>query len=108
MDKGEIWVVNLSSGRGNEQSGSRPCLILANTKTNLVTIVPLTSNLEALRFPYTLEIKSSEKNGLESDSIALIFQLQAIDKRRIVKKIGVVEKYYIEEISKKLRSMLQI
>ena len=108
MDKGEIWVVNLSSGRGNEQSGSRPCLILGNIKTNLVTIVPLTSNLEALRFPYTLEIKSSEKNGLESDSIALVFQLQAIDKRRLIKKIGIVEKYFLEDINKRLRSMLQL
>ena len=108
MDKGEIWIVNLSSKDGKEQSGARPCLILADTKANLVTVIPLTSNLEALRFPYTVEIKSSDKNGLENDSIALLFQLQAIDKRRMIKKIGSLEKYYVEEINKRLRSMLQL
>lgn len=108
MNKGELWIVNLPFKKGREQFGSRPALILANTKTDLIIVIPLTSNIQALRFPKTIEIKSSEENGLEKDSIALLFQVSAIDKRRMVKKIGSLEKSYIEEVNNNLREMLKL
>ncbi len=47
-------------------------------------------------------------NGLEKDSVALIFPLQALDKRRLITKIGYIEKYYLEEIDKSLSNLLKI
>ena len=72
MKKGELWILKLPFTNGKEQRGKRPALILADTKTNLVIVIPLTSNPQALRFPYTLEIKKSKDTNLEKDSIALI------------------------------------
>ncbi|MEK6800329.1 MAG: type II toxin-antitoxin system PemK/MazF family toxin [Nanoarchaeota archaeon] len=108
MNKGELWLIDLPPKKGSEQKGTRPCIILANTGTNLITVIPLTSNLQALRFPYVLEIKSSEKNKLDNDSIALMFQIQSVDKRRIVKQIGTLEKSDIFEVDKSLRHMLKL
>ena len=52
-------------------------------ETEVVNIViPLTSNIQALRFPHTIEIKPSKKNNLDSISVGLIFQIRALDKKR--------------------------
>ena len=108
MKKGELWILKLPFIDGKEQRGKRPALILADTKTNLVIVIPLTSNPQALRFPHTLEIKKSKDNNLERDSIALIFQIQSLDKKRFVNKIGVLEDSYMGQIEKILKKIFQI
>lgn len=50
----------------------------------------------------------SDINGLEKDSVALIFQLQAIDKKRLLSKIGNLEKDYLDDINKNLKNLLKI
>ncbi len=53
MEKGELWIVEFPSKSGREQSGKRPSIIIADTKTSLIVLIPLTSNLESLeKFPY--------------------------------------------------------
>ena len=109
MEKGELWVLELPSKRGKEQSGKRPGIIMADTKTSLVLVIPLTSNLEALKeLPYTIEIKKSYTNKLEKDSVALVFQLQAIDKKRFISKIGNLESSYLNEINRLIKELLKI
>ena len=62
MEKGEIWIVQLPYREGREQEGKRPAVIIADTKTDIILLMPLTSNLEALKkLPYTIEIKKSYK-----------------------------------------------
>ena len=53
-----------------------------------VLIVPLTSRLDALRFPATRRIDPTPANGLSSPSVALIFQLGAADINRIRERLG--------------------
>ena len=106
MKKGELWILELPSKGRREQSGTRPCLILADTQTNMIIVIPLTSNFQALRFPNTLEIKKSYENKLERNSVALIFQIQSLDKRRFKRKIGILEENYVEQIKRKLKELL--
>ena len=49
MDKGEIWVVEFPKLDGHEQAGTRPAVVLAEV-FGIAVIVPLTTNLAALRF----------------------------------------------------------
>jgi mRNA-degrading endonuclease toxin of MazEF toxin-antitoxin module len=51
-------------------------------------IVPLTSQLDALRFPGTVLVDASQHNGLRHNSVALVFQLTAVDKRYISERLG--------------------
>ena|SRR3989344_4275160 len=108
MNKGEIWLLELPSLSGHEQSGKRPSIILACTDIGMVTIIPLTSNPLANRFPHIYQIKKSQANKLEKDSIALIFQIQTLDKKRFLKKIGMVEESYLKEIDKILKEFLKL
>ncbi len=108
MKKGEIWLIELPSKGGREQKGIRPCIILADTKTSLIVVIPLTSNPLALNMPYTAEIKKSQQNNLGSNSIALIFQIQAIDKLRLIKEIGSLENKDLHKIEIELKELLKI
>jgi len=103
MKRGEIWLVDLPSSDGHEQTGMRPVIILVETEVNIAIIIPLTSTIQALRFPHTFEIKPSELNGLTYISVALIFQIRAIDKARLKKKIGSVEISILRELDLMLK-----
>ena len=106
MKKGEMWLVEFPSTNGHEQSGTRPVIIISETEANIVLVIPLTSNLQALRFPHTLEIKPSKLNGLSTVSVGLAFQLRAIDKKRLKAKIGEVEETVLKRIDVLLKKLL--
>ena len=108
MRKGEIWLVDLFGGAGREQLGERPAIILASTPLQIVAIIPLTANLKALRFPFVFPIDPNKKNGLRTQSVALVFHVRAIDERRLVKKIGELDKRDIDQINHILKKMLDL
>ena len=108
MKKGEIWLVDLPTTEGREQSGTRPVVLLVETEANISIIIPLTSNVQALRFLHTLEIKPSIKNGLSSISTALVFQLRAIDKMRLKNRIGELEAAKVKELDLIIKKMLKL
>jgi mRNA interferase MazF len=108
MTKGDIWLVDLPTGEGHEQQGPRPAILLTNTNTDLAIVIPCTSNIRALRFPYTLEIRPTKNNGLTTISIALIFQIRAIDASRLKKKIGTLEEQDISQINQFLKKLLTL
>jgi len=79
------WQVDVTytDSQGHEQKGERPCLIIKEFQTgDMVLIIPFTGELTAERFPYTTKIERSKENGLHSDSIALVFQMKSISKKR--------------------------
>lgn len=88
MKPGDVWIVQIPELGTHEQSGVRPAVVVASVAKTIVTIIPCTSNKGALRFPFTLPLIPTEKNGLTSTSIALIFHIRAIDARLLKKKMG--------------------
>jgi mRNA interferase MazF len=108
LKKGDIWTIDLPNSSGTEQMGNRPSVIIAEVDANIAIIIPLTSNLQALRYTNTLLIEPSLENGLKSESILLVFQIRAIDKNRILKKIGLLEEEYLEKLDQMLKSMLKL
>ncbi len=106
MKKGEIWLVEFPSTDSHEQFGTRPVIIISETEANIVLVIPLTSNLQALRFPHTLEVKPSKLNGLNAVSVGLAFQLRAIDKKRLKTKIGEIESVIMKRIDVLLKLLL--
>ncbi len=113
MTRGDIVLVLLpqaADGAGHEQAGTRPALVVhedATSKTlSVVMIVPFTSNLKAQRFPHTMLIQPSKENGLSVPSVLLIFQLRAIDKQRVTKKIGHLEDELMGKVNQEIKDLL--
>ncbi len=108
MKKGEIWVVEIPAINGYEQHGIRPVVLVANCEANIVTIIPLTTSRAALKFLHVIGISPDDKNNLNGYSIALIFQLRALDQKRLIKKVGVLNQDYITQIDKNIINMLSL
>jgi mRNA interferase MazF len=90
--------------------GTRPALVVHEDATSntlsVVMIVPFTSNLKAQRFPHTILIKPSKENGLPMPSVLLVFQLRAIDKQRVSKKIGHLEDETMKKVNQEIKDLL--
>mgnify|MGYP001570513943 FL=1 len=106
MKKGDIYLIDLASSFGHEQCGFRPAILMSQTVAGMIIVVPLTTNLEALRFPYTLSILENSTNNLSQNSIALVFQLKSIDKKRVNKKIGRLGNQDMTKLEKTLKDLL--
>jgi mRNA interferase MazF len=115
MQKGDVVLVNLPQAvgvGGHEQTGIRPALVVHDDSTSdslsLIMIVPITSNMATQKFAHTIVVQPSVQNGLSMPSVLLVFQLRATDKRRIVKKIGVIEAPIMEQVNAEMKKMLGI
>ena len=104
----EIWEVDITypDSQGHEQRGERPCLIIKEFQTgDLILIIPFTGELAAERFPYTTKIERNNTNGLNYDSIALVFQMKSISKSRFKHKIGKISSRKYNEIEIHIKSV---
>lgn len=92
MAPGDIHWIELPPANGHEQAGMRPGVILQDdgygVELPVVLVAPVTTAAAASRFPGTLSIQPSAENGLRRPSVILVFQLRAIDRRRILERIG--------------------
>jgi len=112
---GDIWNVELTLKQsdiiGYEQGNTRPCMVIgdySHLNINIATIIPLTSQKNALRFPYTYLIKKDKNNGLKSESIALIFQLRSLSYIRFQDKIGYVTRDNLTQIKTLITNYLNL
>lgn len=91
--RGEVWLVNLDPSIGAEIRKTRPALILQNDIANRhspVTIVAaITSRFEELLYPTEVLVEKQE-GGLTARSVVLLNQIRTIDKRRLVRRLGVL------------------
>lgn len=108
MKKGEVWLVEIPGLGGRSQNGMRPSIVIADKKLPVVVVIPLTSNLQALRFSHTIRLPVTNKNGLSTDSVALIFQIFAVDRRFFRDKIGSIEQRIIKKLDHALVDLLDL
>ena len=83
----EVWWVNLEPTKGSEIRKTRPCVIispdeLAALKT--VIVAPMTS--QGFDFPSRISCEFAEKQAL-----ILLDQMRAVEKDRLLEKIGILE-----------------
>ena len=89
VKRAEIWLVTLNTTVGKEIQKTRPCLIIspdeANKYLDTVVIAPLTSANKG--YPSRVDCKFDGKEGQ-----IVIDQLRSVDKSRLTKKLGVINK----------------
>ena len=85
MKRGEIYFAALDPTRGGEIQKTRPVIVVSNNAANrsaaVVTVVPLTSNVDRV-FPFEVLLAAS-RTGLSKDSKAMAQQVRTIDKARL-------------------------
>lgn len=111
MKPGEVYWVNYHDPTGRVQGGRRPGIVLQDdgafpTRSPMVLTVPLTSQTAALRFPAALQINPTPLNGLTAVSVALLFQLRAIDRNWVDAKLGELDAAVLDDLLKTLDRFL--
>jgi mRNA interferase MazF len=104
----EVWKVSLKESQGHEQKGDRPAIVWKDLNhVEMVIVIPFTTNLEDKKYPYTHRISATVHNGLSEESIAMIYQIKSLDKKRLLKKLGELEEDDVKNISAILKDMLK-
>jgi mRNA-degrading endonuclease toxin of MazEF toxin-antitoxin module len=102
MNVGDVNWVEFPPRNGHVQTGRRPAIIaqakLASSHLPTTLVIPLTTQLGALRFPGTVLVDPDTENGLRRSSVALVFQLTALDRRFLGPKMGRVSESNMKAI----------
>jgi len=99
----DIVLVKLNPTVGSEIQKTRPCIIVSPDEMKAlktIIIVPMTS--KGFSFVFRPTIHFENKDGL-----LLIDQMRAVDKSRLVKKIGKVDSKTSKEIADTLQEMFR-
>jgi mRNA interferase MazF len=90
VKRGELWWAELGPYRPREQTGRRPVIIWQSDALTRalqsVIVVPLTTNLDRARLAGTAMIDSLDGTPPET-SVALVFQMRAVPKACLTKRI---------------------
>ena len=100
----EIYLVKLNPTVGSEIQKTRPCIVISPNEMNVlktVIIAPMTS--KGFDFVFRPKITFEKKDGL-----VLLDQIRTVDKTRLVKKLGNVDKHTAQDISKMLVQIFEI
>lgn len=110
MKRGEIYLADLNPVVGSEISKTRPVLIVSNDINNefseVVTILPITSKTSKI-YPFEIILLKDEAN-IHDDSKIKANQIRSIDKQRLVKKLGKIDKNKMTEVEKAIILHLDI
>jgi mRNA interferase MazF len=110
--RGEIWDVNWSPGRGAEQQGIRPALVIQNDRGNASPSYPLTIVASMSRtereLPLHVRIAPSSENGLSDFTDVKCEQLMTIEKSRLLRKRGTISAEELQRVDTALKLSLNI
>lgn len=109
MARGDVLLVSLPASDQREQSGRRPAVAVQTDVVGepMLMVAPITSNLAALRFAFSVRVDPTSANGLSTSSVIMVFQMRAIDKRRIIRKLGALSPEDMARIDNEIWHMLK-
>ncbi|MFQ5668120.1 MAG: type II toxin-antitoxin system PemK/MazF family toxin [Candidatus Binatia bacterium] len=89
--RGDVYLVRFDPPEGAEISKTRRAVIIQNDVGNrfsdLTTAAPITSKYDTELYPTEVLVTAPE-GGLKTDSVVLLNQIRAVDKRRLVRRLG--------------------
>src|SRR5690242_17814471 len=110
--RGEIWDVNWSPGRGAEQQGTRPALIIQNDRGNASSSYPLTIVASMSRtereLPLHVRIIPNAENGLTDNTDVKCEQVMTIEKSRLIRRRGYISVEELVRVDIALRLSLNL
>lgn len=107
--RGEVWLVSLDPTVGHELQKTRPAVVVTsdvyNTHNWVVVVVPLTSRDKA---EYDQVLIQPPEGGLVNASVTLPDQIRAVDRNRLVQRLGHVTAQTMAGIGRSLRMVLEL
>lgn len=107
--KGDVWLIDFNPGRGSEQTGIRPAVVIQNNigNQNAATTIVAIITTTLKKYPITVMLEKGE-GGVEKPCMVNLSQLLTIDKDRLIKKLGMLDKEKISQINTALKISLAL
>ena len=100
--RGDIYLVDLGSNVGSEQGGCRPVLLLQNDVGNhygpTLIVAPITSRVWK-KSEQPTHCRLEKTAGLNENSMVLLEQITTIDKSRVKKYMGTLDKEQMNRVA---------
>ena len=100
--RGEVWLARLDPTEGREIQKTRPCLIISPPEIHdfldTLIVVPMTTGSGPA--PYRIDVMFGEK-----ENRVLLEQIRAIDKKRLLRKLGELASKEVDAALGTLRQM---
>ena len=99
----DVWLVDLNPTRGREINKTRPCVVISPDEMSaLSTVLMAPMSTKGFEFPCRVACRFRARNGL-----ILLDQIRAVDKSRLVKKLGSISKKTQQELCVRLQEMFE-
>jgi mRNA interferase MazF len=107
--RGDVWLVSLDPTIGHEIQKTRPAVVVTNDLYNrqnwVLLVVPLTTR-DLAEIDQVLIVPP--EGGLTNNSVTLPDQLRAIDRSRLVKRLGRLKHETMARINRTLNIVLDL
>ncbi len=82
----DVWLIDLNPTKGREINKTRPCIVISpNEISALSTVLMAPMTTKGFEFPCRIKCRFKGKSGL-----ILLDQIRAVDKSRLIKKLGTI------------------
>lgn len=99
----DVWLVNLNPTKGREINKTRPCVVISpNEMSALSTVLMAPMTTKGFEFPCRVSCDFKGKRGL-----ILLDQIRAVDKSRLMKRLGTVSAETQQELCACLQEMFE-
>lgn len=104
LQAGALVLINFDPAIGHEQSGRRPAVVVSETEyndsSNCCVVCPITSNTAPWPFKVALAADCAISGSV------LVDQIKSVDRRRVLRSVGVVAPELLAEIRGRLAALV--
>ena len=105
IKRGEVFLVNFDPTVGAEVKKSRPAVVVSNDINNahspIISISPITSKVTRV-YSFEVEIPAGTA-GLKTHSKIMVNQTRAVDKIRLIKRLGQLPEPIMKDVNQALK-----
>jgi len=112
ISRGELWWVDWSPGRGSEQAGRRPALVIqteaANRNARYPNVIVAAVSTKGRDLPFHLQLEPSAENGLAQVCFAKCEQIFTVSKERLERRLGRISASQLEAVGRALKMVVEL
>ena len=108
--RGEIYLTALDPTLGREIQKTRPALVIQNDISNrlseITIVAPITSTVRLPLNPVHALLSAGTQTGLSVTSVAVLNQIRAVDRVRLIKQLGTVDEDTMARVEEAIKISL--
>jgi len=106
--RGEIYLTALDPTVGHEIRKTRPALVIQNDTSNrysaVTMVAPITSTVRLPLSPLHVLLPADPSTGLAVASVAVFNQIRAVDRKRLIKRLGEVDVLVLAQVDEAIKA----